>query len=389
MKILVVAHESEFNGGANRSLYTIINGLKKEHEIVVLLPCKNGGFIESLKKDGIKVVTTKYYKVFSESRPDGKNIPRHIRLYGKYVFNIAAAKAAAKYLKHEDFDVIYSNTRMTSMGWQIAHVLKIPHVMHIREFGHEHTIWGPCSIQRIYKESETLICITGALKNFLSQFVPEDKLLVSYNGIPEVAIQQHSLYGKKTIDILLTGRITEAKGQETAVLALNELLKHDRKNIRLHFAGSYSNTSQYELAYYNNLKRIVGENHLEDYVHFYGEVKNMPELRREMDVELLCAECETFGRVTVEGMRSGLLFIGTNSGGTPEIVSHEKTGLLFEPGNIKELASRIAWIFDNVDFAEEIRKNGCVWAQQHYKIEQNVSEVEQILCDAVKRSRTK
>jgi glycosyltransferase involved in cell wall biosynthesis len=50
---------------------------------------------------------------------------------------------------------------------------------------------------------------------------------------------------------------------------------------------------------------------------------------------------ETFGMVTVEGMASGLPIIGSNSGGTPEILEQGKYGKLFEPSNSQSLASVI------------------------------------------------
>lgn len=67
-------------------------------------------------------------------------------------------------------------------------------------------------------------------------------------------------------------------------------------------------------------------------------------LRQNMDIELMCAERETFGWVTVEGMRSGLLVIGANTGATPEIITNMKTGLLYTHGDARDLADKIEWV---------------------------------------------
>ena len=47
MKILVVAHDNDFSGGANRSLMMVIDRLIKEYnvEVEVLVPRKDGGLI--------------------------------------------------------------------------------------------------------------------------------------------------------------------------------------------------------------------------------------------------------------------------------------------------------------------------------------------------------
>lgn len=79
-------------------------------------------------------------------------------------------------------------------------------------------------------------------------------------------------------------------------------------------------------------------------------------LRQNMDIELMCAERETFGWVTVEGMRSGLLVIGANTGATPEIITNMKTGLLYTHGDARDLADKIEWVLKNPSSADEIRK---------------------------------
>lgn len=385
MRILIVLHESEFNGGANRSHYDIILGLMRMSEVEVLLPDCNGGVFDALKRDNVKVHVAKYYKVFSETRRDGKNLLRWCNLYMKYIYNLWQSKRIARRLKECDFDVVYSNTRMTSIGWQIAHQLHVPHVMHIREFGHPTTIWGPCNIQRLAKESKFLICITKALKDYLSHEIKGDKLLVSYNGVFQHSydgVLQHSFIEVNSpLNVLITGRITEAKRQECAIMAVKKLLDNGI-NVHLHLAGTFSSTSRHEVEYHHMLKDLVDKNSIGNNVTFHGEVSDMLALRGKMDIELLCADCETFGRVTVEGMRSGLLFIGTNAGGTPELAEDGKTGLLFAPGNVDMLVEKIKWALDNREEAEQIRKAGCIFARNHFKIEQNVNEVFDILCSA-------
>ena len=56
MKILVVAHESEFAGGANRALFAILKywSTNKLVEYEVLLPKANGECIDELERMGIK-----------------------------------------------------------------------------------------------------------------------------------------------------------------------------------------------------------------------------------------------------------------------------------------------------------------------------------------------
>jgi glycosyltransferase involved in cell wall biosynthesis len=58
----------------------------------------------------------------------------------------------------------------------------------------------------------------------------------------------------------------------------------------------------------------------------------------------MCSRCEAFGRVTVEAMKLGLAVVGSNTGGTLDIVQHDVNGLLYEAGDVQDLARKIAEI---------------------------------------------
>jgi glycosyltransferase involved in cell wall biosynthesis len=55
----------------------------------------------------------------------------------------------------------------------------------------------------------------------------------------------------------------------------------------------------------------------------------------------MASKAETFGMVTIEAMASGVPTIGSNAGGTPEILEYGKLGFLFEPLNALSLAKSI------------------------------------------------
>lgn len=60
---------------------------------------------------------------------------------------------------------------------------------------------------------------------------------------------------------------------------------------------------------------------------------------------------ETFGRVTIEAMAYGLAVVGTDAGGTKEIVEHNVTGLLHPMGRLgnKDLAHSLLFLLRNKD----------------------------------------
>ena len=58
-------------------------------------------------------------------------------------------------------------------------------------------------------------------------------------------------------------------------------------------------------------------------------------------VLLLPSPSEGLGRVVIEAFLRGRAVVGTRSGGIPDIVEHERTGLLVEPGDVQALADAI------------------------------------------------
>jgi len=58
-------------------------------------------------------------------------------------------------------------------------------------------------------------------------------------------------------------------------------------------------------------------------------------------------DTETFGLVFVEAMAADCPVVGTSVGGIPDVVIHERTGLLVEPKSPRALATAINGLLDS------------------------------------------
>lgn len=384
MKILAVAHETGFTGGANRSFIMVLEKLKKDYnyDIEVLVPKKNGEFIEKLDELGIKWhYIFPYFGSMSSIRNDGKDILRFGKAYIGYFIECFIACIAKLKFKNEKFDCVYTNTRLPAVGALIAKKIKVPHVIHVREFGAEKPLWGFWGYEKVYKLSSKIICISDALLNKFSQYVSTDKLISIHNGIDSpLGLEKSFNVNKDTLDLILTGRIVPDKGQDEAIEAMKILNNKGIKNINLHIVGSVPKRTHIGW-YEEKIKKMVKEYGLENNVIFHGEVSDMVNIRKNMDVELMCAIRETFGRVTVEGMRSGLIVIGANTGGTLEIIQDKKTGLLYKQGSAESLSEKILWILNNKGDAKKIADNGYNFAQENFTPDGNVRQIEKVFRD--------
>jgi glycosyltransferase involved in cell wall biosynthesis len=88
---------------------------------------------------------------------------------------------------------------------------------------------------------------------------------------------------------------------------------------------------------------------------------------------LVCpSECyETFGRVVIEAFSAGTPVLCSDIGAIAELVEHGRTGLLFRPGDVDNLATRAAVMVHDPRAANEWRHASRAEFEQKYSAEQN------------------
>ena len=81
---------------------------------------------------------------------------------------------------------------------------------------------------------------------------------------------------------------------------------------------------------------------------FYRYTKELQAMRSNSSMVLVCSKREAFGRVTAEAMMSGKIVIGSNRGGTRELIgANKERGYLYTWNNPKELAQKIQFAISN------------------------------------------
>ena len=73
--------------------------------------------------------------------------------------------------------------------------------------------------------------------------------------------------------------------------------------------------------------------------------------------------------------------------GKYRIIEDEKTGLLYEQGNAKNLVEKIIWAIDNPQKVLEIRKRAYLNSYNSFTIEKNAEEVLDIIKKSLKEKK--
>lgn len=355
MNLLYFTHEREY-GGSSRALIALLKEIKKQnnYNIYVVVPFKDAKIVKKLEKLNINVITC-FYSWWQI--PIQASKVKKILFKIAYLFNAFSEIVLIRKIRKLNIDIIHSNTSVIDIGTKIANKLQIPHVWHFREFRNNNLTFikdEKKSYKYINEFSGNIIYISKAIEEFYSKEINNKKTKLIYDGVSNDFIIKDKVYREKydNIKFLLAGTLQESKGQHLAVEAIGILKEAGYKNIKLYLAGG----DTYKFS--NHLNALIEKYNIKENVEYLGFIDDIKELRKKVDVELLCSESEAFGLVTVEGMMAGNLMIGSNSGATTEIIEDGVNGYLYKCNDIKDLASKMEFVINNPNVIKDIAIKG-------------------------------
>jgi glycosyltransferase involved in cell wall biosynthesis len=204
--------------------------------------------------------------------------------------------------------------------------------------------------------AKLVIAGSNFIFNHISQnyqkYTIKNKLLVIFRGINLDYFNKKNISEKnknKIIEdweidvnkylILLPGRLTKWKGQEMFIDSLNFLREeHHKENFHAIILGS----DQGREVYTKKLFNLAQRHRLNNNLSFIGGCKHMPTAYKLADVVISASiEPEAFGRVAVEAQAMGKPIIASDTGGSKETIIKNKSGILFNSGDSRELASAL------------------------------------------------
>jgi glycosyltransferase involved in cell wall biosynthesis len=112
------------------------------------------------------------------------------------------------------------------------------------------------------------------------------------------------------------------------------------------------------------------------------------DLMRGARVLIFPSVCYETGPLTIlEAFACGLPVIASNLGAMAEMVDHERTGLLFNPGDAGDLASKVRWAFEHPEAVEAMRAAARREFEEKYTAERNYAMLMAIYEAAIESGR--
>lgn len=182
---------------------------------------------------------------------------------------------------------------------------------------------------------------------------------------------------RSTVNFLVAGRVAPEKGIHTLLKAFR-LLQEQSQLCDIHLTILGDGPPEYR----EGLTQIVIEANLQEYVQFEPPVptSKMISILAQNDVLILPSEWdEPLACIMLEAMASGLLVIGTDTGGSGEVLLHEKTGLVFRAGNSESVAKQIKRVLDNRGLGETLAVAGQQEVVGNFDMKKTIQRIEQHL----------
>lgn len=270
-------------------------------------------------------------------------------------------------LFEQKFDIVISRTRFFSTSLLALAFAKIKKVkwIHIEHGSDFVKSGGKFSVitAKIYdytfgrlalKKASEVIANSNASAEFCKRLVRNMDCQVIHRGIETEKIislpADTDLKNKYSKDIIITflGRLVNGKGVTDLLSAIAEIAKD---NFKLFIIGDGPERK--------NLESLAQKLRIENKVVFFGYKKfeDYIKILKISDIFVNPSYTEGLPTSVIEAALCKKAIIATNVGGTPEIITDQKSGFLVDPGNTDQLKEKLEVLINDRTLRETLGEN--------------------------------
>lgn len=128
----------------------------------------------------------------------------------------------------------------------------------------------------------------------------------------------------------------------------------------------------------NRLERQAIGLGIGDSVTFLGGIDDVPGLLSTAHLAVHSSHSEGLSNTVLEAMAEGLPVVATNVGGTPEMISDGRTGLLVPPNDARSLAAKVKQLLDRPDFRAQLGSAALEVVRERFNVDRITTQYEHI-----------
>lgn len=249
-------------------------------------------------------------------------------------------------LRHLRPDIVHTQLGGDIYGRLAAKILKIKGIISTEQNVNLHE----GSLYNLLKTftgrfAQYVVAISGAVKDDLMKRyqVPESKVRIIYNGLDLDKFQGEPYHRQPGEAVIFgsVGRLSQQKNFGSLIESLS--LLRDRNFLCL-IAGSGELRPV--------LEKQIRDFNLGEKIKLVGLQKDVSSFLGQLDFFILPSLWEGLGIVLLEAGLKGLPILASRVDGIKEIIQDQKTGILFDPQEIGDMAEKIEYAFSHIDAAE-------------------------------------
>jgi glycosyltransferase involved in cell wall biosynthesis len=371
-RILYLHYTGRF-AGAENSLLHLVTHLDRSRFSPLFMCPSVGEFPERLVERGIPVIHHEF----------GAN-SQVLRL-------MKTLADLRKVIREQRIALLHANGPQTNVPAGImGRLLGLPVIWHARNCLRP----GMIDIDRIMGWlPDRIICNSDAIRARFLGGLTEKKSLTILNGVDLAdfepttsapSLRQELSIPKRAMVLGMTSRLSREKGQHTLLKAV-ALLKERFTDLFVLLIGDHIFGEDVEVP--RSLRQLADRLGISGRVIFTGFRRDVPRLYAAMDIFVLATDAEPCGRVLFEAMAMGKPVIGTDNGGTPEIVVDRVTGLLFPYGDAKALSERITWLLERPAGMARMGAAGRRRVEENFTIERYIEKTQKFYLELLEGDR--
>ena len=374
LNILYLSSAGEI-AGCEISLLRLLRFLNPNRFSPTVLCCQDGKFPDRLNDNGIRHEVIPFVLSFKKSFIPSV-ISQNIRSLWKVIRRVTDPSVA----------VVHTNDTMVLKFLFLPILLsRSPVMYHLRNYE-----WKRLWILRLLlrKRRQSAIAVSQSVREHYRTVVgvPAPNMTVIREAAdPEFLRQRRSEkplrkeLSLRTRDQLvgLIARFDIWKGHFTFLKAAERVLQIN-PNVHFVVVGETLNPGTFPsvVEYQEKVLQFASRPRLARQVHFLGWRDDIPQILSSLDVAVCPSENEPFGLVILEALAARIPLIGSDSGGTPEVIEHGKNGLLFPTGDDGALAECLMRLLRNPILARRLAANGHTTVRRHFTMKQYVHTIE-------------
>lgn len=128
----------------------------------------------------------------------------------------------------------------------------------------------------------------------------------------------------------------------------------------------------------SKMKALASELDIRHKVFFVGQQAHVGMYYLMSDIFMLMSEKESFGLSLLEAMNCGLVPIGTNAGGIPEVIKHEETGYIVPVGDYEAAGDYLVKLAQDPELRESIKRTMVSDVAVRFQSNKIIDEYEQM-----------